>query len=67
MAWTQADLDKINSQIVRAAQSVRAGDKAVTFRPLDELMRVKAEIETSLATSSGSRVRAVRLCGEKGL
>lgn len=50
MSYTQADLDALNSAIGRGASKVRMGDEEVTFRSLDEMYRIRADIERSLGS-----------------
>jgi len=50
MSYTQTDLDTLNSAIARGASKVRMGDEEVTFRSLDEMFRIRAQIERDLGT-----------------
>jgi len=47
---------------------VRYTDRTVEYRSVDELLKARDEIRTSLVNSAGPRSRVVRLChGGKGL
>lgn len=64
MAWTQADLDKIDAAIAGGAvvQSLTFADQSFTFRSIDDMLKVRALIAGALALtaspSSGYRVAA---------
>lgn len=49
MAWTQTDLDNIKSAIASAELSVRINDTLVTYRSVDELIKVRHQIEAELS------------------
>jgi hypothetical protein len=48
MAYTQQDLDSIKSAIAAGELSVRFGDRQITYRSLDELIRIQNQIEAEL-------------------
>jgi len=48
MSYSQTDLDTLNSAIARGASKVRMGEEEVTFRSLDEMFRIRDQIERSL-------------------
>lgn len=48
MSYSQTDLDTLNSAIARGAVKVRMGEEEVTFRSLDEMFRIRDQIERSL-------------------
>lgn len=52
MAWTQADLDAINSAIASGELRVRSSIGEVQYRSMDELLQAKAMITSELAGSS---------------
>ena len=49
MAFTQADLDAINEAIASGAVEVEYADKKVRYRSLDDMKRVRTEIENELS------------------
>lgn len=60
MPYTQADLDALDAEIkqVQSVQSTTFADQSVTFRSLDELMRLRAIMAQSVAVAAGaSRTR----------
>lgn len=67
-AFTQDDLDAINTAIKSGATTVKYGDKEVTYRSLSEMMRVRDLIRRDLGlTNSSQRVTATfrkGLCDE---
>lgn len=48
MSYTQTDLDTLNGAIARGASKVRMGDEEVTFRSLDEMFRIRDQIQREL-------------------
>lgn len=52
MAYTNDDLVNINKEIAAGTTKVRYQDKEVMSRPLDELLRIKAEIEADINSNS---------------
>lgn len=62
MAYTKADLDQVNRDIVAAQAEVQYGDKRVKFRTLAELERIKGLIQSDLdAQARRRRPRMMRL------
>ena len=60
MAWTQTDLDNLIAEIasVGAVHATTFADQSTTFRSLDELLKLKAEMEADIFAASGmSRTR----------
>jgi hypothetical protein len=54
MAWTQDQLDAIEAAIASGELTVRFGDRMVTYRSMDELLRARDVIRDGLAAQSGS-------------
>lgn len=48
MSWTQDDLDRIDEALATGATTVRHGDKTVTYRTVDELLKVRERVERYL-------------------
>jgi len=68
MAFTQKHLDAIERAIARGEKVVRYSDRTVEYRTVDELLKAREEIRTSLTSAAGARSRVVRLYhGGKGL
>lgn len=68
MAFTQQDLEAVERAIARGEKIVRYADRNVEYREIDELLRARDEIRSSLAAAAGPRSRIVRLYhGGKGL
>ncbi|UWQ77615.1 hypothetical protein K3725_09795 [Leisingera sp. S132] len=55
MAYTQADLDRLQSAMVKGASEVEMNGEKVKFRSLDEMLRLERKIKTALGKSTGSR------------
>jgi hypothetical protein len=53
MAWTQDQLDAIEAAIASGELTVRFGDRMVTYRSMDELLRARDVIRDGLAAQSG--------------
>ena len=49
MAYTLEQLDALKAAIAQGALSVKYADKEVTYRSLDDMMRIKREMEKELA------------------
>ncbi len=68
MSFTAKHLDAIERAIARGEKTVRYSDRTVEYRTVDELLKAREEIQTSLAQARGPRPRAFRLShGGKGL
>ncbi|MVO14817.1 phage head-tail joining protein [Parasedimentitalea huanghaiensis] len=55
MAYTQADLDRLQSAIAKGAQSVEMNGEKVNFRTYDEMLRLERKLKTALGSLGGSR------------
>lgn len=66
MAWTSDDLDAIKTALAKGERTVTFADRSITYRSVDELLRVKAEIEAELAAAA-SRPRQFLGYSTKGL
>lgn len=68
MSFTQKHLDAVEAAIARGEKTVRYTDRTVEYRDVDELLKAREEIRSSLINAAGPRSRVVRLChGGKGL
>jgi hypothetical protein len=68
MSFTQKHLDAVEAAIARGEKTVRYTDRTVEYRSVDELLKARDEIRTSLICAAGPRSRVVRLYhGGKGL
>ena len=68
MSFTQKHLDAVEAAIARGEKTVRYGDRTVEYRTVDELLKAREEIRTSLLSAAGPRSRVVRLYhGGKGI
>ncbi|PXX53248.1 MULTISPECIES: phage head-tail joining protein [Pseudomonas] len=68
MSFTQKHLDAVEGAIARGEKTVRYGDRTVEYRSIDELIRARDEIRTSLVNSAAPRSRVVRIYhGGKGV
>ena len=57
MAWTQADLDKLDAAIAAGGsmQSMTfAGGDSFTFRSLDEMLKLRALMQQALSAAAGT-------------
>jgi hypothetical protein len=55
MSYTQTDLDNIRASIKSGSLKVKHRDREVTYRSLDEMRRIEAEIIRSLGLSGPRR------------
>ena len=54
MAWTQSDLDAIDRAIASGELTVHFADRSVTYRSLDELLKIRALIKDDLQSQAGT-------------
>lgn len=68
MSFTQKHLEAIERAIARGEKTVRYSDRTVEYRDVDELLRAREEIRSSLISTAAPRSRVVRLShGGKGI
>jgi hypothetical protein len=68
MSFTQKHLEAVEAAIARGEKTVRYTDRTVEYRTVDELLKAREEIRTSLATAATPRSRVYRLYhGGKGI
>lgn len=53
MAWTQADIDALDVAIKQGVQTVSYADRTVTYRSLDDMLRLRQVMTNSAAGSAG--------------
>lgn len=61
MSFTQKHLDAVEAAIARGEKVVRYADRTVEYRTVDELLKAREEIRTSIAAAAPPRPRAYRL------
>jgi len=49
---TQADLDALNASINEGARRVQYQDRSVEYRSLDEMLRIRAQMQRELGVTS---------------
>jgi hypothetical protein len=54
MAWTQAQLDAIEAAIASGELTVHFGDRSVTYRSMDDLLKARAVIKDALQSEAGT-------------
>lgn len=54
MAFTQTDLDNINTAIATGEQSVEVNGRKVVFRSVDDLLKARATVASELALTGAS-------------
>ena len=65
MAYTQADLDALEQEIkdVRLIEQQQHADRSVRYRPLKDLLELRATMAASIAASAGnSRSGVAAVC-----
>lgn len=68
MSFTQKHLEAVEAAIARGEKVVRYADRTVEYRTVDELLKAREEIRSSLASAGVPRSRAYRLQhGGRGL
>lgn len=53
--FTQADLDAINRALANNVKTVKYSDKEVTYRSVDEMIKIRDMIRQSLGINRGGR------------
>jgi hypothetical protein len=66
MSWSQSDLDKLNRAIGQGVTSVAFRDRTVTYRSIDEMLRVRSLMEAELTPASVKTERVQRVSTAKG-
>lgn len=56
MAYTQSDLDALQSAIAKGVRKARIDGEEVEFRDLKEMERIEARIRNELATTKAKRI-----------
>jgi hypothetical protein len=56
MAWTQAQLDALDEAIANGVLTVKYQDRTVTYRSLDEMLKLRETMRQELGLTEG-RVR----------
>ena len=54
MAWTQQQLDAIETAIGSGELTVRFGDRTVTYRSMEELLQARGVIKNALDAEAGT-------------
>ena len=54
MAFTQAQLDELDTALASGELTVKIGEKLVTYRTVDELMRARSFIAQQIANAGGT-------------
>ncbi|HOQ47662.1 MAG TPA: hypothetical protein PK157_20295 [Bryobacteraceae bacterium] len=54
MAWTQQQLDAIEAAIASGELTVHFGDRTVTYRSMDDLLKARVVIKDALASDAGT-------------
>lgn len=55
MAWTQSDLDALETAMKGGVRKVKYSDKEVEYRDLEEMMKLRNIMKKSLGQTKGSR------------
>lgn len=59
MAYSQADLDQLQSNMAKGIQSAVIDGEQLTFRSLDEMERLERKLKLELGTTAPARVAHV--------
>lgn len=52
MAWTAQDVDRLKAAIARGQQSVRLGDRQVTYQSVDDMLKALSRMEAEIAAAA---------------
>jgi len=68
MAWTQADLDALDTAMKGGELTVRYGDGSITYRSLDEMLRLRAVMKQAVVEETTGPAQTVSYAScSKGL
>ena len=69
MAWTQDDVDRLKKMMATGALRGRFDNRDVTFRSIEEMNQLLAQMEAEVAAGQPAtkRTRAYRFVTDKGL
>lgn len=67
MAWTQAQADALREAIATGATTVMIDGKTVSYRNLNDMLRLLRVIENSLSASTASDYRRVQFGSPRGV
>jgi hypothetical protein len=67
MAWEQTDLDAIETAIKTGQLSVSYRDRTVTYRSLDELLKIRALIRDDLGSGASFEDRGRYVAHDRDL
>ena len=67
MAFTQADLDELDKAIKSGALRVRTGDRDVTYRSLEEMMKIRGQMLEALGLVQNGGITLQPMAYDKGL
>ena len=68
MAYTEAQLQALETALAKGEHRVSFGDKTVEYRSVEELQAAIRTVESELARSAGTtRKRQIRVTTSKGL
>lgn len=54
MAWTQTDLDALETAIKAGVRNVQFRDRSVTYHSLDEMLRLRDAMKQTISTAAGT-------------
>lgn len=60
MAYTQTDLDRLQSAIAKGARRVKLNNEEIEFRSLAEMERLERKIQRELGSTTRNRVMTVQ-------
>jgi hypothetical protein len=55
MAYTTADLDRLDRAIASGALTVEIGGRKITYHDMDALLKARAHVASTMAAASGTR------------
>lgn len=68
MAWTQADLDRLNAALVSGTMRVVVDGREVTYQKRADLLAARNEVSQSLARAAGTvPIRRLKIYSTKDL
>lgn len=67
MAWTQTELDNLNKAIANGVTRVKYSDREVSYRSIEEMMKVRAAIMDELQLPGTTRASMRKFAYSKGI
>ena len=66
MAWTQTDLDALETAIKAGVRTVQYGDRSISYHSLEEMLKLRDVMKQAVNTAAGTTTRCTYAMYQKG-